>query len=934
MSKDSFAKALAASRAGDWVPMMDIVRQDPQRAAVVSKLTTAPNTTAPTVSTDQSHTLPDMAKMRTLSDRTSTNIGDAETVMEVMPEMDLAKEILIGAVIAPKDMMTCELTYMGGDGIISADIAASMCAEIKEHFKTNYKIESQLAEILRDIFFRTGSWVYAVIPENSVDQMINGTGKITLESLKESLDKEGNLQPRGLLGNAINDQPSANNDRPGLSLEAFGDYEAPRHVDPRIMFDRQESRDFDPKVSVFDNPDALKIPDLHRRLREQRISNLVRANQAIARATKTDTYAAEAFGRITERDMASSIFKNPQFAYKPMVRVHTQDQLSRRAIGNPLVLHLPSESVMPVFVPGKPDEHIGYFVMLDGEGNPVSRMNRDDQYRQLTNRFAANDSFASGMINKVKNQIDGDFNRFNKGHLDVSSRVFGELIEQELVMRLNNGVYAGALGMAKQEEIYRIMLARALAKQHTQLLFMPIELTTYFAVKFNEDGIGVSILDRMKTLSSLRMMTMFANVAASMKNSIGRTAVTLKFDEDDPDPQRAYEIMVHEFMRTRQGALPVGLSTPADITDWMGKAGYEFITEGNPNLPDVKIDVQQKSDSYTKPDPELEERLRKNHIMGFGVSPEQVDASYNADFATVANHNNLLLSKRALQHQETVTPFLTEHHRKVIRNTEGLLRKLAEIVGNNIDKIKEEWLKDQQGRSIDFEKEDGEQQRGLLIAEVLEQFIRSFSVSLPSPNTASLTNQLAALTEYEAIIDKALDSWIPQNGLTSDTVGDNSNAFEALKALVKGHYMRKYMVENGIMPELADLTTKDENGKPLMDLYQSQHDHVQALSASLTGLMKSFQPQKDLANGVIQELGGVDAAAASTDDGSSTGDGSGGGGGGDEQFQDFDLGGGDDNPLEAPTDNAAPVEGEEDQPASEEPKTDGENKDAPKDDQA
>jgi hypothetical protein len=930
MSKDSFTRALAASREGNWVPVMDIVREDPQKAAVVSKLTTAPNTSQPTVSTDQSHTLPDMAKMRALSGRTATNIGDAETVMEVMPEMDLAKEILIGAVIAPKDMMTCELTYKGGDGIISADIAASMCGEIKEHFKKNYKIESVLAEILRDIFFRTGSWVYAVIPENSVDQMINGTGRITLESLKESINKDGSMVPLGLLGNAIKDAPTPDTSQPGLSLEAFDDYTQPRNIDPRVLFDRQVDNNFNPLISVFDNPDTLKIPGLHRRLREQQISNLVGANRAISRATGTSAYAAEGHGRVTEREVASSIFKNPQFAYKPMVRVHTQDQLARRAIGNPLVLHLPSESVMPVFVPGKPDEHIGYFVMLDAEGNPVSRLNRDDQYRQLTNRFASNDSFASGMISKVKNQIEGDFNRFSKGHLDVSARVFGELIEQELVMRLNNGRYAGSLGMAKQEEIYRIMLARALAKQHTQLLFLPIELTTYMAVKYNEDGIGVSILDRMKTLSSLRMMTMFANVAASMKNSIGRTAVTLKFDEDDPDPQRSYDIMVHEFMRTRQGALPVGLSTPADITEWMTKAGFEFITEGNPALPDVKIDVQQKSDSYTKPDPDLEERLRKNHIMGFGVSPEQVDASYNADFATVANHNNLLLSKRALQHQETITPFLTEHHRKVIRNTEGLLRVLAEIVGNNIDKIKEDWLKDQSGRAIDFTTDEGKQQKGLLIAEVLEQFIRSFEVALPSPNTASLTNQLAALSEYEAIIDKALDSWIPRDGLTTDTVGDASTQFEALKALVKGHYMRKYMVENGILPELADLTTKDENGKPLMDLYQSQHDHVQALTASLTGLMKSLQPQKDLSNDTIQEMGGVDPAAGSTDNDATTTDNENGDGG---DFQDFDLGGGDDNPLEAAPDNTAPVEGEEDTPAAKESEPAGDKKEPPTDDE-
>lgn len=929
MSKESFSKALQASRENDWTPLLNIVRDDPQRAALVSKLNTAPHTKNASVATDAHQTLPDIQKMRSLSDRTANNIADAETVMEVMPEMDLAKEILIGAIIAPKDMMTCELTYKGGDGIIAADVAASMCGEIKEHFKNNYKIESQLAEILRDIFFRTGSWVYAVIPENSVDQLINGSGKITLESLTESIDRNGEVKARGLLGNAVKRKPREAATRPGLSLEAFETVQR-EDYDPKVILDRHEGAGLDAMVSVYDNPDSLKIPDLHRRLREQRVTEMVNAGSAVARATQTAVYSAEAHHQITQRELASQIFKSPEYAYRPMVRVHTQDQLARRAIGNPLVLHLPSESVLPVFVPGKPEEHIGYFVLLDAEGNPISKIDRDDQYRQLTNRFNNNDSFASNMIGKVKNQIDGDFNRFNQGHLDISARVFGELMEQELVMRLNNSeAYGSSLAVAKQEEVYRIMLARRMAKQHTQLLFLPVELTTYFAVRHNENGIGVSILDRMKTLSSLRMMTMFANVAASMKNSIGRTAVTLKFDEDDPDPERSFEIMVHEFMRTRQGALPVGLSTPADITDWMTRAGFEFIPEGNPNLPDVKVDVQQKSDQYTKPDPDLEERLRKNHIMGFGVSPEQVDASYNADFATVANHNNLMLSKRALQHQETITPFLTDHHRKVIQNTEGLLRKLAEIVGNNIEKIKEDWLKDQSGNKIDFTTEEGKQHRGLLIAEVLKQFIRSFEVSLPSPNTASLTNQLAALTEYESIIDKALDAWIPREGLTSDLAGEVSSQFDALKALVKGHYMRKYMVENGILPELSELTTKDEAGKPMLDLYQAQKDHIQALSASMTGLLKAVQPQNDVVNEVIGEIGGVDSQASNDTQQDDTG-----GGNDDGGFNELDLGSDNDNPLEAPADNTAPVEGEDpDAPEAKEPQSGSDTDDTTKDDQ-
>jgi len=909
MSRESFANAIAAAQKGNYAPALKMARENPQMAATISKLNTAPHTTAATTNSQTSQTLPDIGKMQTLSDRTALNIADAETVMEILPELGLAQEILISAIIAPKDMMTTELVYKGGEGIVSADVAAALTDAIKEHFQTNYKIESQLAEILRDIFFRTGSWVYAVIPENSIDQLINGTGRITLEGLKESIDSDGTVKPKGLLGNAVKDTPAEAAARPGLSMEAFDGYEAPRNIDPMMVIDRHLAAKLPTTVSILDNPDVLKLPDIQRKLREQRVNTLVNAGTAIKRATGTAQYAAETFGTITERQVASQIFKTPQFAYKPMARVYTQDQLSRRAIGNPLVLHLPSESVMPVHVPGKPEEHVGYFVLLDAEGNPVSKVNADDQYRQLSTRFTGGDSFASTMIKKTHGQIEGNFNSFNRQHIDVSARVFGELIEQELIMRLNNGgIYTSGVAVAKQEEIYRIMLARAMAKQHTQLLFLPVELTTYMAVRYNGDGIGESILERMKTLTSIRVMTMFANVAAMMKNSIGRTQVTFTMDQDDPDAQKSLEILQHEFLNTRQGVMPFGMNNPADIVSWMQRAGYEFVTEGSPNLPEVKIDVQQKADNHVKIDTELDEQLRKQSIMAFGVSPEQVDATYNAEFATVANNNNLMLSKRALKHQEQLVPFLTDHHRKVLRNTEGLLRHLAEIIDNNFDKIKEDWLKDQQGKKIDFTNDDGKQQRGLIIGEVVEQFIRSFEVSLPKPNTASLTNQMAALDEYSKALDVALEAWLPPDGLTDSSTGQLNSEFQMLKALVKGHFMRVYMAENGIMPELAQLTTKDEAGKPMLDLYQAQKDHVQAVSASLTGLLKSFRAQKELSNKTLEE-NGVEGGGGGSD--TTTDDGSGGGGGSNDGFDDFNLGGDDDNPLEQAPDNTAPVENQD-----------------------
>ncbi|MGK7530404.1 hypothetical protein, partial [Salmonella enterica] len=64
--------------------------------------------------------------------------------------------------------------------------------------------------------------------------------------------------------------------------------------------------------------------------------------------------------------------------------------------------------------------------------------------------------------------------------------------------------------MTVTETFSRIMLARHLAKRHTQVIYIPAENLCYFATDFDEDGIGVSITERSYVISTVRMALLFA----------------------------------------------------------------------------------------------------------------------------------------------------------------------------------------------------------------------------------------------------------------------------------------------------------------------------------------------------------------------------------------------------------------------------------------
>lgn len=899
MRKDeSFRKAIAAVNSGQRFPVISLVRDDPTLAATIAKMV-APQE-APFYGDDGNRQpmMPNLGMFQNLSQETAQNITDAQTVMQILPDMELAAQILVSSVLSPKDMMTTELTYAVTEGLLAPEVSAAMIAASRTHFEQDYKIQPLLGKILRDILFETGSYPVAVIPENSLDEVINGARRVTMESLADTLNADGTVKNKGLLGPAVLSTPRQERQAAGFAFESLSEVNNKEVIDPRVTLEGLMSASA-PGVQTFltvsDNPDLLKIPQINQKIREQRILSTIgsKSMASFGRAMESHHGKAPTISQMTDRQLSGVLYKNRNFKYKPITSMKTQEQLNRRAVGNPLILHLPSESVIPVHVPGCPEAQVGFFVLIDADGNPISKENNADYYRELSSRLTANGSFPSAMLSKVKSMMSG-FNPYNQRDLDYSAKVYGEMVEKDLLARLRNGVYGNGVSIARKDEIWRIMFSRALAQQHTQLLFLPVELMTYFAFKYTSQGIGKSLMDDMKIMNSLRAMVLFSNVMASLKNSIGRTDVKLKLDDSDPNPQKTIETAMHEIIKSRSAYFPLGVNRPTDLVDYLQRAGYEFTFEGHPGLPDVSIEFGEKNTNYAKPDTELEESLRKRSIMGLGLSPENVDAGFSAEFATSILNNNILLSKRVLQMQEIFTPQLSDHLRKAMMNSEKLMSELREILENNLDKLQPKEEAPGVVEETPKTQVDPAMQKRLLVDQLLNEFVMSFEVSLPQPGTVTLENQLVALETYVKGLDATLDAYISDRFFTTDTGGDVANQVTVIKEVLRAYFLRQWMAENGVMTELAALTTMGSDDKPAVDIFGAQQAHLEALGKSLTELMKSLQPVKDANNETVSSLTVSDTPAPSSTDTGTSGDDSGlGSDTGGDFGSDFGMGGSD-----------------------------------------
>lgn len=855
------ASVISTVGSGKKFPAISLVRDNPDLAAALSKLISPKERPRHDSGGFREITAPDQSNFAAISSDIAQKTKDAESINQLFPDMDLSAQILISSILSPKDMAKVELTYIAGDSLKSAELTAILINKIKDYFEQVYKIEPLLPKILRQVLFESGSYPVAIIPENSVDDLINGGSRISVEAISEIVTSDGNFKNIGILGNSYSKTPTTT-PKKGLSIvtESFSFERFTDQYEHKVCGE-DGTNPFGGLVTVTDNHHALKLSKLLQKKRSNIVSSVIRKN---SRLTKVSTESS--LKKMTDVQLSSILYKTKNSGSKNFVKIKTNDELGRKPIGAPLVMKLPSEAVIPVFTPGNEEQHVGYFVLIDSEGNPLNKNSNTNHFDDLQMRVNnSTNNMSSYLLNQAKKTVSADCTNLTS---QQATRVYADIIEADLLARLRNGINGSNVMIARNEEVYRIMLARTFQNQYTQLVYIPIDLVTYFAYKYDNRGIGKSLLDDMRILNSLRAMVLFSKVMATIKNSIGRTQVALKLDEKDPNPQKTIETAIHEVSKTRQQYFPLGLSTPGDLVDWVQKSGYEYTFTGHPGLPDTSIEFSEKSSSYTPPDTDLEDDLRKRAIMATGLSPETVDSGFSAEFATTVVANNILLAKRVLQIQEVFIPQITDYVKKLILNNGSLMQELKETINTNLDKIERDEAIDEEVFTDNTE---------LIIASILSTFLEELEVSLPQPNSITLENQMAAFDTYVESLDKALNFYISSEILTSSFAGEAAERADELKNIVKAYFCRKWLNENNVLPELTELTIQDENGDPLLDFASIQSDHINGMVKSVITVLSKTHPVgvaagkdiENITNGA--ELADSEVAPPSTDTGDSGG---------------------------------------------------------------
>ena len=763
----------------------------------------------------------------TVSEETSLAIKESEDILNALPDLRLAMQIMISSILSPNDMMSKELLYSCSTQVFG-DVTQPLLEIIKDYFDNDYKIKDKLEEMLKKALFTEGSYVSVILPESSIDDAINSNLVVSNESSTALASKM--TSSLGFIGNAKSIASSE---------AALG-------------------------ISIHDNYEIFKLPNLEDKVIKDRVTARIKTPRLMA----------------GNESSIVDIYPDRENKSVNILHMKSLKDLEAPTVGHPLEIIIPAEAFIPVYTPGDPTNHKGGFILLDSSGNPIRKREGGDQQADMSRGYKTSVSeLASGLIAASSDKmLSVDSTKMTAGHVDNEyvAKVYGVLLERELQDKLiGGGVYTSNLDVTLANNVMRIMFSRACKRMETKLVYVPESLFNYLTFDYKDNGIGRSILEKTKAISSLRMVQEMADALANIRNAIDHKDVTLNLDPADPDPMKTMTEMLHSIQRSTRTATPIGLLNLNDIASAFQKNGWNIRAQGHEGVPDMYVEYNQRTMSYPEPNKDYADRLRDQQIMGMGLSPDSISGVMNADFATSILSSNIFLARDAAEKQQIFASSLTDKIQKYVRNSSLLMQKLVKVIKIN--------------RKIIGVKQDEKYSDELLAV----LFVNNLRVSLPSPDLSKLEMQQKALSTYSSMLDDVLPHLISEDLINDNNMGEDiSETMGEIIALVKSTLMRNYMIEHNILPEAFKLLFVQTDETSQMDLLRVHQNYLDAARPIFRDYVaRSIQRkarQDKVMSSLREELGAEDNEEGSDFDT--------GGGEGDTTTDDmFDMGGGEDD---------------------------------------
>lgn len=694
---------------------------------------------------------------------------DAESIEALAPEVKKAKQIVIPSIMSPTDMRDGEISIQSTSTLVTDAQNEEISKILNDHFNKDQKLSTRLPIWIHESLYGAGSQPILVLPVTEIDTIINDPDAVLLKTTRStesmSLDiKAGLIDAKSIFGISdsvhIGQKPIQDDLRPALEslITTYIKTTPDLRVDLSYDFSKNWNSTTSKKISDFakqaiealnvvDNPDTIKIDRVRKSAKMKELKSRV-----------------------------ATIYKS-----QSLITINSE---TKKSIGDPVIYELPPESVIPIFTPGTPSDHIGYFILLDEFGQPI-HLSADGPVMDMT------DNRQVTPVSLYKSFGFGDSSQSLKGgqlrkeQTELMTGVYQTIVETHLKNRLKNSgfsnIYIGA-----SSSVYRCMFSRYLSLRKTKLLFVPRDLMTYICFRYNKDGTGRSKIEDIKFILSLKITVLVCRVMAAMNSSINRRKLTVNFTENMGDP-------VAFFQQLEKEAIDKSVMNftydPTEITRTLAQRSLTIAAKGIPGAENYDISQEPNELKDVRPDDSLLEDLNNMLVLDLDVPPSAYNLLSDNEFSRSVATNNLFFSRIISGYQKTVCTNIARHAQIYTHMSETLKTKIRRIL--TIEKSSIQDIKNDGTSEETDDKSSG-------VAVQLADIINNIIAILPSPDIAPSKTEFE---EVDAIIT-AINTML-EGVFDNDLGSTDDNPIAMIRAMVKESVIRDYITKIGVMRDVS-----------------------------------------------------------------------------------------------------------------------------------
>ncbi len=697
-------------------------------------------------------------ELESLSKDTFYRVSNADEILKLFPELEIATQIVVSSIVSSNDLIKTSLIYDMPNVSMPTPIKNALLEAIKNYITSEYELEDRLYDIVAEALFTRGAYVEAIIPEASLDNVINDTNVVNLEVKQEHFKTK----------------------------TAYANFKNTHKISRTKEFNLGEYINITQDFSVIKSLDNV----IKEKTKEYRETNIRLKNGYYPKQEVNTEFIKE-------------IFKQQhKFTEETEIVIPSYHDASRQSIGKPLVLRINTDAIIPVHTTTDKSTHIGYYLLVDENGLPITNIRNSLIGSELLDYSSANTS-----------ELDTVWNigsmTFEPNKLREMEDMFGTLLEEQLIKRLKKGTYGDLVEIDRHNDIYKIMFFRALKAKRTQIVYLPEDIVSYFAYEYRSNGTGKSLIEKVSLLYSIKSNLFITRIISTIRNSITNKIINIKLSEDEPDPMGKIHEIFNTVINSTQSPFNWNLFNPLQIDKMARELGY--IVKVDTGEYEIAPDITRESTDYVIPDQELDETITENILLSFGLTMDMVKTGYDPELATTYIGKNLLFCKRILPYITKTGVLVTKHISKIIKNDTNLRNNIGNVVSKNIKELKKIII--ERYKKINNIEEDIEY--NIEDDDIKEHIIKlvedELNVTLPTPQLVDANAEINALKYHIEKVTDILDTGVPDDVFDTELFGEIGNAGSKIKAIMKAGLILNYIRDNNILPTFNKLIAEDFN---------------------------------------------------------------------------------------------------------------------------